>query len=209
MPKSKVRKKNDFTVSTVSRTPVKVKSGPSSVWFVAFFCGSAAHRVGVVDGLPVGCHGHGRPGRSELDGAARPVELRDRFRFHDQRIIAHHALALVICAPCAVHHGPAPSLGRQAAQAQSHACDSSPLWITPVDNASAMVESASAGSRGQAEWAPRTAGIASCGVAGAVLAVLERSRDHRSAGPGAGRDCRDSVCWCSPASRGGLGRGWR
>ena len=37
MPKSKVRKKNDFTVRPVSRTPVKVKSGPSSVWFVAFF----------------------------------------------------------------------------------------------------------------------------------------------------------------------------
>jgi hypothetical protein len=37
MPKSKVRKKNDFTVSTVSRTPVKVKVGPSSVWFVALF----------------------------------------------------------------------------------------------------------------------------------------------------------------------------
>jgi hypothetical protein len=39
MPKSKVRKKNDFTVSTVSRTPVKVKAGPSSVWFVALFVG--------------------------------------------------------------------------------------------------------------------------------------------------------------------------
>jgi hypothetical protein len=39
MPKSKVRKKNDFTAHSVSRTPVKVKSGPSSVWFVAFFCG--------------------------------------------------------------------------------------------------------------------------------------------------------------------------
>ena len=39
MPKSKVRKKNDFAVSAVSRTPVKVKAGPSSVWFVAFFCG--------------------------------------------------------------------------------------------------------------------------------------------------------------------------
>ena len=37
MPKSKVRKKNDFTVNPVSRTPVKVKTGPSSVWFVAFF----------------------------------------------------------------------------------------------------------------------------------------------------------------------------
>ena len=37
MPKSKVRKKNDFTVSQVSRTPVKVKAGPSSTWFVVFF----------------------------------------------------------------------------------------------------------------------------------------------------------------------------
>jgi Cell division protein CrgA len=39
MPKSKVRKKTDFTVSAVSRTPVKVKAGPSSVWFVVLFCG--------------------------------------------------------------------------------------------------------------------------------------------------------------------------
>ena len=27
MPKSKVRKKNDFTINPVSRTPVKVKAG--------------------------------------------------------------------------------------------------------------------------------------------------------------------------------------
>lgn len=39
MPKSKVRKKSDFTISPVSRTPVKVKSGPSSVWFVVLFVG--------------------------------------------------------------------------------------------------------------------------------------------------------------------------
>lgn len=39
MPKSKVRKKSDFTVRPVSRTPVKVKSGPSSVWFVVLFIG--------------------------------------------------------------------------------------------------------------------------------------------------------------------------
>jgi hypothetical protein len=39
MPKSKVRKKNDFTINPVSRTPVKVKTGPSSVWFVVLFCG--------------------------------------------------------------------------------------------------------------------------------------------------------------------------
>jgi Cell division protein CrgA len=39
MPKSKVRKKNDFTISPVSRTPVKVKAGPSSIWFVVLFIG--------------------------------------------------------------------------------------------------------------------------------------------------------------------------
>lgn len=39
MPKSKVRKKSSFTPSAVSRTPVKVKGGPSSVWFVALFLG--------------------------------------------------------------------------------------------------------------------------------------------------------------------------
>jgi hypothetical protein len=39
MPKSKVRKKNDFTINPVSRTPVKVKAGPSGVWFVLLFCG--------------------------------------------------------------------------------------------------------------------------------------------------------------------------
>lgn len=39
MPKSKVRKKNAFTASAVSRTPVKVKAGPSSVWFVVLFVG--------------------------------------------------------------------------------------------------------------------------------------------------------------------------
>jgi Cell division protein CrgA len=39
MPKSKVRKKNDFSPSHVSRTPVKVKAGPSSMWFVGLFLG--------------------------------------------------------------------------------------------------------------------------------------------------------------------------
>ncbi len=40
MPKSKVRKKTtSFTPSSVSRTPVKVKGGPSSAWFVALFLG--------------------------------------------------------------------------------------------------------------------------------------------------------------------------
>jgi len=39
MPKSKVRKKSDFTAHSVSRTPVKVKAGPSSMWFVVLFIG--------------------------------------------------------------------------------------------------------------------------------------------------------------------------
>lgn len=39
MPKSKVRKKSSFTTSSVSRVPVKIKGGPSSVWFVALFLG--------------------------------------------------------------------------------------------------------------------------------------------------------------------------
>ena len=40
MPKSKVRnKKNDFAVKSVSRTPVRVKAGPSSQWFVVLFIG--------------------------------------------------------------------------------------------------------------------------------------------------------------------------
>ena len=39
MPKSKVRKKTSFTPSAVSRTPVKVKGGPSSGWFIALFLG--------------------------------------------------------------------------------------------------------------------------------------------------------------------------
>ena len=39
MPKSKVRKKNEFTTKSVSRTPVKVKAGPSSIWFVVLFIG--------------------------------------------------------------------------------------------------------------------------------------------------------------------------
>lgn len=35
MPKSKVRKKSDYTVNSLSRTPVKVKfSAQSSKWFV-------------------------------------------------------------------------------------------------------------------------------------------------------------------------------
>ncbi len=37
MPKSKVRKKNDFTLNPVSRTPVKVKAGQSGRWFVVLF----------------------------------------------------------------------------------------------------------------------------------------------------------------------------
>ena len=54
MPKSKVRKKNDFTINPVSRTPVKVKAGPSSVWFVVVFIGLMLIGLGSADRFPVG-----------------------------------------------------------------------------------------------------------------------------------------------------------
>lgn len=39
MPKSKVRKKTDAPARAVSRTPVKVKAGPSSTIFVSVMLG--------------------------------------------------------------------------------------------------------------------------------------------------------------------------
>lgn len=39
MPKSKVRKKTDYTINPASRTPVKVKAGPSPVWYVSIMLG--------------------------------------------------------------------------------------------------------------------------------------------------------------------------
>ncbi|MCX5045037.1 cell division protein CrgA [Aldersonia sp. NBC_00410] len=39
MPKSKVRKKPDYNNNAASRTPVKVKAGPSPVWYVAIMLG--------------------------------------------------------------------------------------------------------------------------------------------------------------------------
>lgn len=39
MPKSKVRKKPNYTINPASRTPVKVKAGPSPVWYVAIMLG--------------------------------------------------------------------------------------------------------------------------------------------------------------------------
>lgn len=39
MPKSKVRKKTDYTINPASRTPVKVKAGPSSSIYVAVMLG--------------------------------------------------------------------------------------------------------------------------------------------------------------------------
>ncbi len=91
MPKSKVRKKNDFTINPVSRTPVKVKAGPSSVWFVVLFIGLML--IGLVWLLvfqlapPTRCP---LPGRWPI----WPVELRDRVCFHDHRVVAHDALAV-------------------------------------------------------------------------------------------------------------------
>jgi hypothetical protein len=39
MPKSKVRKKTDYTINPASRTPVKVKTGPSSPVYVSTMLG--------------------------------------------------------------------------------------------------------------------------------------------------------------------------
>ncbi|GAA4484858.1 cell division protein CrgA [Rhodococcus olei] len=39
MPKSKVRKKTDYTINPASRTPVKVKAGPSSTLYVSVMLG--------------------------------------------------------------------------------------------------------------------------------------------------------------------------
>ncbi|MGU3291273.1 cell division protein CrgA [Williamsia sp. M5A3_1d] len=39
MPKSKVRKKTDYTINPASRTPVKVKAGPSSQIYVTAMLG--------------------------------------------------------------------------------------------------------------------------------------------------------------------------
>ncbi|QKT05777.1 cell division protein CrgA [Gordonia sp. X0973] len=39
MPKSKVRKKTDYTISTANRTPVKVKAGPSGWLYLTVMFG--------------------------------------------------------------------------------------------------------------------------------------------------------------------------
>lgn len=39
MPKSKVRKKNDYTINPASRTPVRVQAGPSPTWYVVIMLG--------------------------------------------------------------------------------------------------------------------------------------------------------------------------
>ncbi len=80
MPKSKVRKKNDFTATQVSRTPVKVKAGPSSVWFVVFFLGLMV--VGLAWLLVFQLASSSIP----FLRRTRTVELRDRVCFHDHRV---------------------------------------------------------------------------------------------------------------------------
>ncbi len=39
MPKSKVRKKTDYTINPASRVPVKVKAGPSGIWYLSIMFG--------------------------------------------------------------------------------------------------------------------------------------------------------------------------
>ncbi|UUO02114.1 cell division protein CrgA [Mycolicibacterium novocastrense] len=88
MPKSKVRKKNDFATNPVSRTPVKVKAGPSSTWFVVLFV--SLMLIGLVWLLVFQLASSAIP----VPRGARAVELRDRLCLHDHRAVAHHAVAL-------------------------------------------------------------------------------------------------------------------
>ena len=39
MPKSKVRKKTDYTINPTRRTPQQVKGGQSPVWYVSIMLG--------------------------------------------------------------------------------------------------------------------------------------------------------------------------
>ena len=95
MPKSKVRKKNDFTINPVSRTPVKVKAGPSSIWFVVLFIGLML--VGLTWLMVFQLAASDPTSRvPAVDGRSRPVELRHRLCFHDHRAVAHHALAVTV-----------------------------------------------------------------------------------------------------------------
>ena len=96
MPKSKVRKKTDFTASSVSRTPVKVKAGPSSVWFVVLFCGLMLFGLIWLMVFQLAATGPDAPSHAELDGEPGAVELCRRVCFHDQRLVAHDAVAVAL-----------------------------------------------------------------------------------------------------------------
>src|SRR5690606_30286080 len=67
-----------------------------------------ADRAHVVAGVPAGGVRH------PVHGRPRPVELRDRVRFHDQRSVAHDALALSD-ATTGMNSSPSPSVSRLAA----------------------------------------------------------------------------------------------
>jgi hypothetical protein len=68
MPKSKVRKKNDFTINPVSRTPVKVKAGPSSVWFVVLFIGLMLFGLVWLLVFQLAASGYDTPRAAAVDG---------------------------------------------------------------------------------------------------------------------------------------------
>ena len=71
MPKSKVRKKNDFTVNPVSRTPVKVKAGPSSIWFVVLFVGLMLIGLAWLIVFQLAGSGSDAPSFLHMDGRSR------------------------------------------------------------------------------------------------------------------------------------------
>ena len=96
MPKSKVRKKNDFTVNTVSRTPVKVKAGPSSMWFVILFVSLMLIGLAWLLVFQLAANRVDIPELPDVDGRSALVELRDRLCFHDHGSVADYALAVTV-----------------------------------------------------------------------------------------------------------------
>ena len=66
MPKSKVRKKTDYTINPASRTPVKVKVGPSSSIYVGVMLGLMVLGLAwlIVYYLAAGPNTYGGPGQA-------------------------------------------------------------------------------------------------------------------------------------------------
>ena len=94
MPKSKVRKKNDFTVTAVSRTPVKVKVGPVECVVRRAVHRPDADRPRVVDGVPAGRLRSAGSRALHWMAELGPWNYAIAFAFMITGSVAHDALAL-------------------------------------------------------------------------------------------------------------------